>query len=392
MISKCLSYHPIGMVLFLIPFLLGSPLSLTAQAPEPTMERGKVLILQKDPFAPDMGSGEASEYDIQTFIATIELLSGPQKGQVIEAEHTVDDIMVYNLDVEEGDQVLVYIDRDAQGQILSAYVAEIYRQNHLALMLGLFFAALVALGRLQGLKTVLTLGITGLAVVYVLLPGLLAGYPPILLTVLVCAAVSAVTLLMISGLNRKTLAALIGTTSGLFTAGFFAIAFGGLTKLTGLAEQEAQMLFFIPQETPFHFEGLLFAGIILGALGAIMDVGMSIASSMNEVECAKPDIEATDLFKAGLNVGRDVMGTMSNTLILAYAGAALPLLLLFMAHQTPFQEFINWEKIAAEVVRALAGSSGVILTVPLTALSTVLLRKRAKKDPDASEECSKIQV
>lgn len=392
MIFKRMLFLSLAIPVLYILLLSGSPSSLFAQVPEPTMERGKILILQEDPFPQGMGSDESSEYEIKRYIATIQMLSGPQKGQVIEAEHTVDDIMVYNLHVEEGDQVLVYIDRDAQGQILSAYVAEVYRQNHLTLMLGLFFAALIALGRLQGLKTVLTLGITGLAVVFVLLPGLLAGYPPILLTVVVCAAVSAATLILVSGFNRKTLAALIGTTSGLFTAGLFAIVFGGLTKLTGLAEQEAQMLFFIPQETPFQFEGLLFAGIILGALGAIMDVGMSIASSMNEVECAKPDIEAGDLFKAGLNVGRDVMGTMSNTLILAYAGAALPLLLLFMAHQTPFQEFINWEKIAAEVVRALAGSFGVILTVPLTALSTVLLRKRAKKDPDASEECSKIRV
>jgi len=97
---------------------------------------------------------------------------------------------------------------------------------------------------------------------------------------------------------------------------------------------------------------------------------------MSEIEAVKPDIKSRDLFKAALNVGRDMMGTMSNTLILAYVGASLPLLLLFLAHQTPLQEFLNWDIIATEFVRALAGSIGLVLTVPLTALVTIVFRPK----------------
>ncbi|NLP43395.1 MAG: YibE/F family protein, partial [Peptococcaceae bacterium] len=292
-----------------------------------------------------------------------------------------DQRMVYKLEIDPGDQVLIYLERDQQGNILNAYISDIYRQNYLMLLLILFLLALVALGGWKGLKTIVTLFLTGIAIVKFLLPGLLAGYSPILLTVVICAVVTALTLLIVSGTGRKTLAAILGTTGGVLMAGIIAYIFGSVTKLTGLGDEQTQMLAFIPQGTGFDYQGLLFAGIILGSLGAIMDVGISIASAMSEIEAVKPDIKNRDLFKAALNVGRDVMGTMSNTLILAYTGASLSLLLLFLAHQTPVQEFLNWDMIATEIVRALAGSIGLILTVPLTALVTVAFRpKKAKRN------------
>jgi len=151
-------------------------------------------------------------------------------------------------------------------------------------------------------------------------------------------------------------------------AGGIAFFVGSLASLTGLGDEEAQMLMYIPQQVNFDFKGILFAGIIIGALGAVMDVGMSIASSMREVEAAKPEITTKDLIRSGMNVGRDIMGTMSNTLILAYTGGSLQLMLLFMAHDFSLTEVINWDMIASEVVRALAGSIGLIFTIPLTAM------------------------
>ena len=193
----------------------------------------------------------------------------------------------------------------------------------------LAFTPLVLFGGFKGIKAVITLGLTGLAVVKILLPLILQGKNPILVSVPVCAGIIAVTLIIISGFNKKTFSAIFGTTGGVLIAGGVAYFVGSVAKLTGLGNDEAQMLMFLPQQVNFDFKGLLFSGIILGALGAIMDVGMSIASAMHEIEAANPEISNKDLIKSGMNVGRDIMGTMSNTLILAYAGGSLHLMLLY---------------------------------------------------------------
>ncbi|MGI6451184.1 MAG: YibE/F family protein [Desulfitobacteriia bacterium] len=369
------------MIITVLISLFASPLRLIAQEEEqlpleePQTVRGKVLEITEDnSFAQEFPDGMGDDYDIIYYQVKLKVLSGLHRGEVITAQHVEDERMVYNLHIEEGDEVLIYLEEDEEGQILNAYIAEIYRQKYLAYLVLLFLITLLAVGSFKGLKTIITLVITGLAVIKLLLPGLLAGYSPIPLTVAICAGVTALTLFIISGVNKKTFAAIIGTTGGVIVAGIIAFIFGSLAKITGLGEQEAQMLTFIPQNTGFDFEGLLFAGIILGALGAVMDVGMSVASAMNEIAIVKPDISTKELIRAGMNVGRDMMGTMSNTLILAYTGASMPLLLLFLAHEIPFGEFINWDMISSEVVRTFAGSIGLILTIPLTVLTSIAFR------------------
>jgi len=366
----------------LLTAILALPFQLMAEeeAPTPETVRGKVLEItenkEKQQEVPDTGDGFAITY----YKVKIKVLSGIHRGETIDAEHVIDQRMVYNLKVDPGDQVLIYLEEDEQQKVVNAYIAEIYRQNYLLYLLVLFLLSLILVGGLKGLKTILTLGLTGVAVFKVLLPGLLAGYNPLLLTVAICAAVTALTLFIVSGINMKSVSAILGTTGGVMVAGIIALIFGNLAKLTGLGEQEAQMLMFIPQKTGFDFQGLLFAGIILGALGAVMDVGMSIASSMHEIQAVKPDIKTKELIKSGMNVGRDVMGTMSNTLILAYAGASMPMLLLFLAHDIPVHEFLNWDLISSEIVRSFAGSIGLILTIPLTALVTAALRGKHSKN------------
>ncbi len=372
---------PIIIIAVLLMIFLSSPLAW-AQNEEvrPETVRGKVLEIAEDKEKQQEIPDTGDDYEITYYKVKLKILSGKHSGEVVDAEHVIDKRMVYNLQVDQGDEVLIYLEEDDQGKVINAFIAEIYRQRYLLYLLIFFLLSLVALGGLKGLKTIVTLGLTAVAVVKFLLPGLLAGYNPLLLTVGICAAVTTLTLFIISGVNRKTLSAIIGTTGGVLVAGVIALIFGNLAKLTGLGEQEAQMLMFIPQKTGFDFQGLLFASIILGALGAVMDVGMSIASSMNEIETVKPDIKTKELIKSGLNVGRDVMGTMSNTLILAYAGASMPLLLLFMAHEIPVHEFLNWDMISSEIVRSLAGSIGLVLTIPLTAVVTAFFREKNEKN------------
>lgn len=183
-------------------------------------------------------------------------------------------------------------------------------------------------------------------------------------------------MLIISGLSRKTFSAIIGTVGGVVLAGALALIIGTLAKLTGLGNEEANMLMFIPHDVYFNFKGLLFAGIIIGTMGATMDVGMSIASAMNEIKENSPQIKKADLIKAGMNVGKDTMATMANTLILAYVGGSLHLLLLLIAYETPFSHIINWDMIASEIVRAIAGSIGIIFTIPITALASAFIEER----------------
>ncbi len=320
-----------------------------------------------------------------TQIVEVKIVKGPHKGETVRSDYSLS----YNFNSEykmsqlkEGDEVLLYIEENDDGTIATAYVAEFARDRYLLYLVIAFAVALVVIGRAKGLKAVISLILTAIAVVKILIPAILAGKNPVITSVIVCASIIGFTMLIISGPNKKTLSAIIGTVGGVIIAGIIAIIVGSLARLTGLGSDESQMLMYIPQNIHFDFRGLLFAGILIGTMGANMDVGMSIASAMHEVKAHNPRITTVDLMKAGMNVGRDVMATMSNTLILAYAGSSLPLMLLLMAYNTPFSHIINWDIIASEVVRAIAGSMGLVFTIPVTAFVAAQIEERLGKDQD----------
>jgi uncharacterized membrane protein len=238
---------------------------------------------------------------------------------------------------------------------------------------------LVIMGGKKGVKSIISLTITVGAVFGLLLPLIFEGNDPILTTIVVAAGITALTLTLIGGISVKTFAAIVGTTGGVIVAGIFAIIVGTTAYLTGFSGEEIQRLMYIPGQVKFDCRGILFAGMIIGALGAVMDVGMSIASAVEEVKKAKPSLGAVSLTRAGMNVGKDIMGTMANTLILAYTGGAIPLMLVFMAYHTPFIKIINLDSIATEVVRALAGSIGIVMAIPITSITAGILLSFTKK-------------
>ncbi|RKD32933.1 YibE/F family protein [Thermohalobacter berrensis] len=338
--------------------------NISEETPKPV--RGKVLEIISDEYENVEGFGEDVKMRRQQ--VEVKITSGKHKGEIITVEHVIDERFAYNIFIDAGDDVLLYLEEDEKGEILVGYISDIVRDKYLLYLVIGFIGLLIAVGGIKGIKTVLTLGLTIFSVVKILLPLILKGYSPILISVLISVGVITITLLIISGPNKKTLSAIIGTSGGVLIAGLIALGIGNMASLTGLGNEEAQMLMFIPQEIDFNFKGLLFSGIILGALGAVMDVSMSISSAMNEIYITNPQIEIKNLVRSGINIGRDIMGTMSNTLILAYVGGAIHLMLLFMAYDYSFIEIINRDMIASEVVRALAGSIGIILTIPITAL------------------------
>jgi len=343
----------------------------TGQAAEEIWEnnmRGRVLAVEDRP-------GTDSFFRSQW--VTLEIYAGELTGEVITIENHLSDHPVYDIVVQPGDRVLLIQEVTQTGET-EIYMVDYVRDRYTLWILMVFLALLILIGKWKGLKTILTLGLTLFMIIKVLLPGMLKGYPPIPLTVGVSFVITFATIILINGINVKSVAAITGIFGGLLAAGLVMFIAGSQVRLTGLSSEEAVMLMYIPQGVNFDFRELLFAGIIMGALGAVMDVGMSIASAMTEIYRVNPEVNRRQLMVSGMNVGRDIMTTMSNTLILAYTGAALPLMLLFMAYETSIIKILNLDLIATEIVRALSGSIGLLLTIPLTVLVSGFLLKRSK--------------
>ncbi|QGT99023.1 YibE/F family protein [Candidatus Syntrophocurvum alkaliphilum] len=322
----------------------------------------KALVLEvKDLDSSEPSSGYFSEQTV-----TIEILSGDFKGQVLQAQNTLSGSPGWDIAVTEGDKVIVYITTH-EGEIVELNIADYARADYINYLLIGFMGVLIVVGGIKGIKALVALGFTALAIYKFLLPALLAGYAPLPITIAILTGVTIVTMTIIGGLTKKAFSATIGTIGGVIFAGLLAYFIGTLASLTGLATEESRMLLYV-DNLNIDIRGLLFSGIIIGALGATMDVAMSVASSVDEIKKANPNLTTIDLIKAGMNVGRDIMGTMVNTLVLAYAGGALPMLLLYMTYATPGAVIFNSEFIATEILRAVAGSIGLILSVPITAV------------------------
>ncbi|SHJ45822.1 Uncharacterized membrane protein [Geosporobacter subterraneus DSM 17957] len=366
------------LLICMLTFLMAIPLASFADGMNSYTETAVVIGVEDMENSSDALSGFEHIQIVQ-----VKITSGKYKGEVFEIYNNLSGSFVYDIPVKTGDKIVVMVEELENGEI-DVFIADYMRQDYILYLYLIFVILLLLIGRMKGLKSVISLTITILAVLKILLPLILSGKNPVPVTVFVSIAITIVTIFIVAGINSKSIAAIIGTTTGVIVAGLLAYFIGSKIRLTGLSSEEATMLMYIPQGVTFDFRGLLFSGIIMGALGAVMDIGMSIASAMDEIYRANPMLRRKELFMAGMNVGRDVMGTMTNTLILAYTGSSIPLLLLFMAYETSLVKILNLDIIATEVVRALSGSTGLILTIPITAaVSSMLLKREALKKEKA---------
>lgn len=305
----------------------------------------------------------------------IKITSGKYKDEIMEIENHLSDNEAYDIMVEKGDKIVVVIEESDEGY--DVYIADYLRSNYIIYLVIFGILLILAVGKFKGLKAIISLGLTIAAVLYILLPQILKGANPIPISIMISIGVTVITIFLVGGINSKGVSAILGTIAGVVIAGIISYIVGTKAHLTGLSAEEATMLIYIPQGIQFDFKNLLFSGIILGSLGAVMDVGMSISSSVEEIYRANSALSIKELFQSGMNVGRDIMGTMINTLILAYTGTSIPMLLLFMAYETSMTKIVNLDIIATEVVRSLSGSIGLIFTIPITALiSSILIKKQ----------------
>lgn len=309
----------------------------------------------------------------------VKVLTGEHKGAVLEAANFLS--AYANVDAKVGTKVIVRLDVDEQGEL---YVVSVPAYNRAPVMLGLaliFAALLVIIGRKKGVMALVGLVYTLACIWFIQVPMILRGAEPVLVSIIIVALTTAASLLFLTGLSRKTLCAVLGCVCGVGVAGIFAAVSGSISQLNGFNLPEAEDLVLRATQDTVRISGLLVSGILVASLGAVMDVAMSISSSCWELRQLNPGLPKAALFRSGMNIGRDAMGTMANTLILAFAGASLNTLLLFRIYGYPAIQLFNSDAIAVELIRGLAGSIGIILTVPLVAALSAALMPPVKGRP-----------
>lgn len=304
-----------------------------------------------------------------------EIRTGQYKGELMQAYNYVGPL--YGGVLKEGDGATLLISTYADGTH-TATVFEYNRMTALAIIVGLFLIATVAVGGKVGAKSLLTLGFTLVCLFWILIPLLMKGAPTLLTVFLMCAYITVVTMVILGGVSRKTVCAILGTIAGTALALLFGLAAQSLARIDGLRLADVEPLLQMRQTgTPIGLRGLLVAGVVISALGAVMDVAMSIASSLTEMHAVAPALDARGLFRSGMNIGRDMVGTMTNTLILAFLGSGIALIIyLFSLGLSPYQ-LISSAYLTVEVISSVSSSIGVILSVPLTAaISSAILAKK----------------
>ena len=311
------------------------------------------------------------------YVVQLHINSGPAEGTEVTITHRTLNNPAFDIHPQEGENIIIRTENDSY-----AIVDYDRLPAMLALFLG-FAALLICFGGMTGAKALLVLLFAVLLIAKGLITLILFAPSHILLwTILIGAAITLATQLIVNGRNVKSAGAIIGTIGGILIASLVAVLAIHCTYLTGVSEEQAGMLKVLYFKD-VDFRELLFSGIVLGALGAVMDVAVSIASAQYEMKQLAPKTKFQALVTSGLNVGRDVMGTMANTLVLAYIGGALPLILLISAQpDLPLLHVMNLNMIATEVVRSLIGSIGLLCAIPITAYATAFLitiRPRRKK-------------
>ena len=337
-----------------------------------TFEKGVVTEILQDNVQPD--GSRVGEQVVRVLMKT-----GGLKGREIET--TSSSGFLFGAPCTVGMKVVVMQSLAGDTVVSSVYAQD--REFQILAFAALYLLALCLIGGWQGAKGALGLIFTFGCILWVYLPLVYRGWSPFWSAVLVCAVTAVVTLWLVGGPTRKTLVATTGTVAGVVMAGVAAALFSAATGITGWNVSDIESLMTLWSTADIQVGGLLFSGLLISSLGATMDVAMSIASSMAEVQAQTPDISRRALFQAGMRVGRDMMGTDSNTLILAFAGGSVSMLVLDYAYDLPWLQIINSNNIGIAVMQGLAGSFGVVLSVPVTVALAMLLYVRPDRETPA---------
>ena len=336
-------------------------------------EKATVTAVLEDDAYPDYENAEGRRIGTQEL--EIRITSGTHKGEIMTLTNYMS--ALFNVDLDEGDRVIVRIMTDDDG----AYYASLFNHNR-GIVLGafvlLFFVLLIALGGKKGIGALCGLLFSLASIWFVLIPCLIRGIPAIAVTIVIVAVTAAGALVLLNGFSKKTLCSVLGCVIGVVAAGAIAATVGSITPMNGFNMPEAENLILYGADKGMKVSGLLVCGVLISALGAVMDVSLGIASAVWELHEQNPAMSAGELFRSGMHIGRDAMGTMANTLILAFAGASLNMLILVQTYDIPFIQLVNTDYICIEIIQSIAGAMGILLTVPIVAFISASFMARGK--------------
>ena len=307
----------------------------------------------------------------------VEILTGRYKGETAEVTNYFSSL--YNVRVEQGDKVSVRIDTGADSNY-QVSIYNYYRAPWLVGCVAVFLLLLIVIGGKKGAKSAAGLIFTMVCIIWILLPLSLKGYSPLVVTTFLILVCNLVTFFLIDGIQAKTVVAAVGSVCGVLAGAVFSLIVQALMSVTTYQMEEAETLLLISGDTGLELKDLLLCGILIACMGAVMDVAMSIASACAELHDLNSELGAKELFRSGMNIGKDAMGTMSNTLIMAFAGNSLNMMLMIYSYGVSFQQLMNTDFVAIEIIGSIAGSIGIICTVPIVAfIAASVLGKRQKK-------------
>ena len=307
-------------------------------------------------------------------IADIKILTGEFKGENIKLDNILTGNPYYDINLKKGTKVILHAEDNGDG--VEFFIEDIKRSGTLIWLSLIFCGLLIFVGRKKGIYSLISIITTIILILHCLRPLILIGLNPILATMLICILSTALTMYLVGGFNAKSTSASIGAILSLIFAGFLSSIVMITAHLTGFSGENSMFLYSAHPE--LNFVNITISMMVLATLGAVMDVAMSIASTINEIYLTDNTKGIKDLFISGMNVGRDIIGTMANTLILVYLGGSLTLVLL--SGNIDLQKFINLNQVVTEIASALIGSIGIVICVPFTALAaSALIHKYAKK-------------
>lgn len=334
-------------------------------------ETGKVLEILSDSCEPDAAADGAYRGEQSLLVA---VTSGQYRGQTLLTSNAVGPL--YGEPAASGDHVTLLISTYADGSH-NATVYEHDRSMAIGLILAAFLLVTVLVGGKTGAKSILGLAMTVAVLVLLLIPLLLKGWSTVWTVFLLCSYIAVVCFVILGGVNRKILCACLGTIAGMALATVFGLGAQALAHINGLRISDVEPLLQLRQTgTPIGLRGLLVGGIIISSLGAVMDVAMSISSALSELKAVNPEMTLRELWKSGRNIGRDMVGTMTNTLILAFLGSGFTLMIYLYSLDLPWRELVSSSYLALEVVSGISSAIGVILAVPVTTIIGAVLLSR----------------
>ena len=357
----------IGLLLCL-SFIFTSGVVDFGREPHFIVQEARVLTVDDSRLSPDP---YVQGLYIGRQVIEIEILSGDHSGQRFRIENTLS--RFYNHQARVNMELLVAITPGGDGQVLHVDVFGHSRATFLYVFIGFFFLILLIVGRKKGLYSAASLAFTLITIIFFMIPFILRGHSPVLFAVLAAALTTVFSFFLVSDVSVKSASAIGGTMVGVASAGIISIIAGRLGHISGMHLPHAEEVIFHAQEVIIRVPELLFAGIIIASLGAVMDVSMSISSAVFEMRELNPKLGAKKLYQSGMNIGRDIMGTMANTLILAFAGTSITVMVIIVLYELPYLRLINLNLLAIEIIQGLSASIGLVLTVPVTAILAAVL-------------------